>query len=151
MIQIDWQSRTPIYDQLIRGVVRLKALGVLQPGEKLPSVRSLAGQLGVNPNTVQKAYQMLETQGVIYSVSGKGSFISHRQGASEELLQAAEDRVRKAMIEAAQTGVQKKSVLLIADEVFARQDGGNPADTDEIFNPQSENKARQSGESEAQI
>ena len=54
MIQIDWQSRTPIYDQLIRGVVRLKALGVLQPGDKLPSVRSLAAQLGVNPNTVQK-------------------------------------------------------------------------------------------------
>ncbi len=122
MMQIDWQSRTPIYDQLIRGVVRLKALGVLQPGEKLPSVRSLAGQLGVNPNTVQKAYQMLEAQGVIYSVSGKGSFLSDQPGASEELLRAAEDRVRKAVTEAAQTGVQKPRVLAIADEVFHRQE-----------------------------
>ncbi len=121
MIQIDWQSRTPIYDQLIRGVVRLKALGVLQPGDKLPSVRSLAAQLGVNPNTVQKAYQMLENQGVIYSVSGKGSFLSHRSGASEELLQAAEERVRQVLSEAAQTGVGKERVIRIADEVYSRQ------------------------------
>ena len=130
MMQIDWQSRTPIYDQLIRGVVRLKMLGVLQPGEKLPSVRSLAGQLGVNPNTVQKAYQMLEAQGVIYSVSGKGSFLSDRPGASEELLQAAEERVHMAVTEAAQTGVQKARVLAIADEVFDRQEtekAGNEA------------------------
>lgn len=125
MIQIDWQSRTPIYDQLIRGVVRLKSLGVLQPGEKLPSVRSLAGQLGVNPNTVQKAYQMLETQGVIYSVSGKGSFISDSMGASDELLQAAEERVRNVLAEAAQTGVQKKRVLDITDEIYDRQAAGN--------------------------
>ena len=114
MIQIDWQSRTPIYDQLIRGVVRLKSLGVLQPGEKLPSVRSLAGQLGVNPNTVQKAYQMLETQGVIYSVSGKGSFISDSMGASDELLQAAEERVRNVL-----------AVLDITDEIYDRQAAGN--------------------------
>ena len=121
MIQIDWQSRTPIYDQLIRGVVRLKSLGVLQPGDKLPSVRSLAAQLGVNPNTVQKAYQMLENQGVIYSVSGKGSFLSDLAGASDELLQAAEDRVRHVLSEAAQTGVRKERVIRIADEVYSRQ------------------------------
>lgn len=153
MIQIDWQSRTPIYDQLIRGVVRLKALGVLQPGEKLPSVRSLAGRLGVNPNTVQKAYQMLEAQGVIYSVSGKGSFLSERQGASDELLLAAEDRVRKAMTEAAQTGVQKKRVLMIADEVFVRQgglDGGDPAGAEEASAGPGKSTARRSGEREAQ-
>lgn len=125
MIQIDWQSRTPIYDQLIRGVVRLKSLGVLQPGEKLPSVRSLAGQLGVNPNTVQKAYQMLETQGVIYSVSGKGSFISDRKDASSELLQAAEERLRNALAEAAQTGVRKERVLDITDEIYNRQAAGS--------------------------
>ena len=124
MIQIDWQSRTPIYDQLIRGVVRLKALGALQPGEKLPSVRSLAAQLGVNPNTVQKAYQMLETQGVIYSVSGKGSFISDREGASAELLQAAEERVRRVLTAAAQTGVQKGRVLVITEEVYDQASAG---------------------------
>lgn len=123
MIQIDWQSRTPIYDQLIRGVVRLKSLGALQPGDKLPSVRNLAAQLGVNPNTVQKAYQMLETQGVIYSVSGKGSFISDRTGASDELLQAAEERVRRTLTEAAQTGVQKTRVLVIAQEVYEKHAG----------------------------
>ena len=65
MLQVDLQSRTPIYEQLIRGIVRLKALGVLQPEEKLPSVRQLATSLGINPNTVQKAYQLLEQDGVI--------------------------------------------------------------------------------------
>ena len=60
MIQIDWKSGIPAYDQIVSGFIRLKAIGAMLPGEKLPSVRSLAMQLGVNPNTVQKAYLILE-------------------------------------------------------------------------------------------
>lgn len=118
MIQIDWQSRTPIYDQLVRGVVRLKMLGVLQPGDQLPSVRNLAAQLGVNPNTVQKAYQLLETQNVIYSVSGKGSFISAMDSASAELLAAAEGRVKNILAEAMQTGVSREAILRLVNEIY---------------------------------
>lgn len=118
MIQIDWQSRTPIYDQLVRGVVRLKMLGVLQPGDQLPSVRNLAAQLGVNPNTVQKAYQLLETQNVIYSVSGKGSFISAMDSASAGLLAAAESRVKNILAEAMQTGVSRETILHLVNEIY---------------------------------
>ena len=75
MITIDYKSRVPIYDQIVNSVIRLKVVGVLKDGDKLPSVRQLALKLSVNPNTVQKAYAILETNGVIYSITGKGSFI----------------------------------------------------------------------------
>lgn len=120
MIQIDWQSRTPIYDQLVRGIVRMKSLGVMKSGEQLPSVRNLATSLGVNPNTVQKAYQMLEAHGVIYSVSGKGSFLAENSTASQLLLQSAESRVNDAVIEAIQTGVEKSKIDKIVDEAYKK-------------------------------
>jgi len=125
MIQIDWQSRIPIYEQLVRGVVRLRSLGVLSSGEQLPSIRSLASSLGVNPNTVQKAYQMLETQQIIYSVSGKGSFVSPANGASEQLLKATEQRVRGVLSEAALTGLPKKTATRIVDEIYEERSAHN--------------------------
>ena len=76
MFKLDMQSRTPIYEQLKEQITDLVVIGVLEPGDQLPSVRSLARDLGVNPNTVQKAYQDLEREQVIHSVSGIGSFIS---------------------------------------------------------------------------
>ena len=76
MIKIDLQSRTPIYEQLQEQILRLSLLGVLDQNEQLPSVRALAREIGVNPNTVAKAYQELERQGIIYTVPGRGSFVS---------------------------------------------------------------------------
>ena len=71
MIKIDLQSRTPIYEQLQEQILRLSLLGVLDQNEQLPSVRALAREIGVNPNTVAKAYQELERQGIIYTVPGR--------------------------------------------------------------------------------
>ena len=76
MFDIDLMSRIPIYEQLYRKVIELILKGVLTEQEKLPSVRSLATELGVNPNTVAKAYSLLERDGIIYSLSGRGSFIA---------------------------------------------------------------------------
>ncbi|MFC3900271.1 GntR family transcriptional regulator [Aliicoccus persicus] len=76
MIQIDMKSRTPIYEQLINRIKLLMAQEVLQPGDQLPSVRVLAGELTVNPNTIQKAYRALESEGYVYSLPGKGSFVN---------------------------------------------------------------------------
>lgn len=84
MILIDVKSRQPIYEQLYNGIVRLSALGAMLPGEQLPSVRSLAQELGVNPNTVQKAYQLLERDGLIVSAPGKGSFLADQGGKLNE-------------------------------------------------------------------
>lgn len=76
MIEIDLKSRTPIYEQLIQRIKLLMAQDVLQPGDQLPSVRALAGDLTVNPNTIQKAYRELEREGYVYSLPGKGSFVN---------------------------------------------------------------------------
>lgn len=76
IITIDLQSRVPIYEQLYKKIVELIIKGILSEDEQLPSVRALAKDLGVNPNTVAKAYQELERNKITYSVSGRGSFIN---------------------------------------------------------------------------
>ena len=75
-ISIDYQSRTPIYEQIVKGVEKLVILNVLKPNEQIPSIRELACSLGINPNTVKKAYSVLESKNVIVSLSTKGTFIS---------------------------------------------------------------------------
>ena len=82
MFDIDLQSRTPIYEQLYKRVVSMTVKQELHGGDKLPSVRELAKELGVNPNTVSKAFQMLERDGMLNSVPGKGSFISGDNAAA---------------------------------------------------------------------
>ena len=76
MFSIDLTSRMPIYEQIYQKIVNLIINGTLAEYDQLPSVRTLAKSTGVNPNTVSKAYQELERNGVIYSVPGRGSFVS---------------------------------------------------------------------------
>ena len=75
MFDIDLKSRTPIYEQLYKKIIELIVGGMLCEGSQIPSVRGLAKDIGVNPNTVSKAYAQLEREGIIYSLPGKGSFI----------------------------------------------------------------------------
>ena len=89
MLKLNYKSGVPICDQIVNGFVRMKALGLVESGEQLPSVRALAMELGVNPNTIQKAYQILETNGIIYSVKGKGSFISDDAAADTAVIMSA--------------------------------------------------------------
>ncbi len=76
MYSIDLQSRTPIYEQLYCRITERILRGELKQNDKLPSVRELAKDLGVNPNTVSKAFQMLERDKIIYSLAGRGSFVA---------------------------------------------------------------------------
>lgn len=78
MLNLDHQTRSPIYEQIVNQIERYVALGVLKPKEQIPSIRELAGQLGVNPNTVKKAYDILENQGIITTISTKGTFIKDK-------------------------------------------------------------------------
>lgn len=92
MLQLDFRSRVPVYEQLTEKVKELIVHKVLKADEQLPSVRELALELTVNPNTIQKAYRELERQGYIYSVPGKGSFVKpneqiHNSRKKEELLE----------------------------------------------------------------
>lgn len=76
MFTIDLMSRTPIYEQIYRKIIVLVIKGSLKENDPIPSVRSFAKDTGVNPNTVSKAYQELERNGIIYSLAGRGSFIA---------------------------------------------------------------------------
>ena len=76
MFQIDLKSRKAIYEQVVDNFKELIIAGVLKPDEKVPSVRDMAKELTINPNTIQKAYKELENKGYFYSVSGLGSFVA---------------------------------------------------------------------------
>ena len=78
MIQLNYRDPTPIYQQIKDGIRRLIATGVIQEGEKLPSVRALASQLAINPNTIQRAYNELKAEEIILSIPGKGSFAAEK-------------------------------------------------------------------------
>ena len=84
-ISIDYQSRTPIYEQIVKGVEKLVILNVLKPNEQIPSIRELACSLGINPNTVKKAYDILDSKGIIITKSTKGTFIT------EDIINAKND------------------------------------------------------------
>lgn len=76
MIKIDYKNDKPLHEQISSGIKELIISGILKPDEQLPSVREMSVELTVNPNTVQRAYKSLETDGIIYSVRGKGNFVS---------------------------------------------------------------------------
>lgn len=111
MIQIDLQSRVPLYEQLQEQIIRLSMLGILDENQQLPSVRALAREVGVNPNTVAKAYQQLEQQGIIYTVSGRGSFVSPDVLSLQSLRQAALQEVLNAVDKALSRGVSHQQLL----------------------------------------
>lgn len=83
MISLDYRDSRPLYQQVKDNLRRMMLTGLLPPDEKLPSVRSLATQLAINPNTIQRAYSELETEGYIYSVPGKGSFAAAEGGEQQ--------------------------------------------------------------------
>ncbi|MBD5162689.1 MAG: GntR family transcriptional regulator [Oscillibacter sp.] len=82
MFTLNYRDSQPIYGQIKDGLRRMIVSGALEPGEKLPSVRAMAMELAINPNTIHRAYSELEGEGFIYSVPGKGSFASKREAAS---------------------------------------------------------------------
>lgn len=76
MINLDYQNRTPIYEQIVNNIEKYVALGILKEKMQIPSIREMASNLGINPNTVKKSYDILEQRGVITTISTKGTFIS---------------------------------------------------------------------------
>ena len=77
MLTLNYRDSRPIYEQIKDGLRRMIVTGAMAQDEKLPSVRALATQLSINPNTIQRAYNELEAEGYIYSVAGKGSFVRY--------------------------------------------------------------------------
>ena len=113
MIVLDYRDSCPLYQQVKDSLRRMMLTGLLEPDEKLPSVRSLATQLAINPNTIQRAYAELEAEGYIYSVAGRGSFVS--AGDGEHLRRVAEltGRLVPLLEELKSLGYTREQLLLL--------------------------------------
>ncbi|MGI6779079.1 MAG: GntR family transcriptional regulator [Acetivibrionales bacterium] len=85
MFQLDFKDRRPLFEQIKEKIKELMINGILEPDEKIPSVRELAQYLTINPNTIQKAYRELENEGFIYSIRGRGSFVVPRDIADNQV------------------------------------------------------------------
>ena len=108
LFQINLSSRIPIYEQLYNKIIELIMKGQLKEEDQIPSVRALAKELGVNPNTVQKAYQELERNGIIFSVTGRGNFIApiDKKLVTEKAL----DNFDKVVVESLKLGFSKEDL-----------------------------------------
>ena len=122
MITIDVTGRAPIYEQIVRSVCGEIARGVYKENDRIPAARALAKELGLNPNTVAKAYSILERDGIIYSVAGKGCFVAKHEGRADKRL--TDDFEQKAR-EALAAGVPKQTLIDIVESAAESQTGGN--------------------------
>lgn len=118
MFSIDPRSRTPIYEQLKQNIINQVASGVLSADDQLPSVRALARDLGVNPNTVQKAYQELEANGFIYQAAGRGSFVAPNEELAQSLSAKYLSQLRQLLTEAAKANVAFEQIISLVKEIY---------------------------------
>lgn len=111
MITLDYRDKRPIYEQIIEQIQKLIVTEVFKADEKLPSVRSLAMDISINPNTIQRAYMQLEKDGWIYTVKGKGNFVSDKSGwlSSEKMLQL--EVLKKEINKAKALGITKDEII----------------------------------------
>ena len=101
MILIDYRDRRPIYEQVVEKMADLMIRGILPQDSQLPSVRSLATDLAINPNTIQRAYMTLEQEGLIYPVKGKGNFVAETRQIQEK----SKEDFRKEFLELVRRGI----------------------------------------------
>ena len=116
MLTLNYRDSRPIYEQIKDGLRRMIVTGAMAQDEKLPSVRALATQLSINPNTIQRAYNELETEGYIYSVAGKGSFASGTADAARRETLRAD--VKKLLNELRYLGVTEADAATLIKEVY---------------------------------
>lgn len=125
MFQLDLKSRKTIYEQVVDNLKELMIAGVLKPEEKLPSVRELSKVLTVNPNTIQKAYRELESQGYIYTVTGLGTFVAatKENSINPDLLKEIKERIRNDIRELFFLGLSYEETQKILYQLLEERSG----------------------------
>ena len=118
MIIIDYQDRRPLYEQIVEKFKMLIMRGVLEADAQMPSVRSLAMDLSINPNTIQRAYAELERQGFIYPVKGRGNFVSPDLKVMEERRREYMDRLTRLLKEGQEMGLEHGQIRALLDEIW---------------------------------
>ena len=125
MIILDYKDRRPLYEQIVDKFSDMILKGVLKPDEKLPSVRSLAMELSINPNTIQRAYMELEHKGFLYSVKGRGNFVSNSEQLKEERKREIRLHLTKELKEAFIHGIGLQEINQLVKEIY---EGGDVHD-----------------------
>lgn len=122
MIGIDLQNRKPIYEQIVERFQTLIVNGILEPDSQMPSVRSLAMELSINPNTIQKAYSMLEQEGYIYPVKGRGNFVSGNAGLKARKQETVFMELRELVKKGKELEIDPETFLEKARQFFEEGD-----------------------------
>ena len=118
MIVIDYQNRKPIYEQVVERFQKLIVTGALEPDTQMPSVRALATELAINPNTIQKAYTILEQRGFIYPVKGGGNFVSGNQELKEQQKVVFFQKLGSLIKEGKEIGISKELCIQKTAEFY---------------------------------
>lgn len=111
MLHLDYRDNRPIHQQVRDGLRRLMVSGVLQPGDQLPSVRKLATELAINPNTIQRAMAQLEAEGFVYTVAGRGSFVAEDGDQGRRRMAELTEGLHDTMLELRQLGMTEQQWL----------------------------------------
>ena len=128
MIVLDYRDRRPLYEQVTEKLEELMFSGVLPSDSRLPSVRSMATELSINPNTIQRAYAELERQGYIYSVKGRGSFVADNRQIRERKRQEIWDQLELLIRDAKGTGITMLEFQEQVIQSYGSAKGGNRND-----------------------
>ena len=128
MIILDYNDKRPIYEQIVDKMQALIAGGVLEPDSKLPSVRSLAVELSINPNTIQRAYSELERSGFIYSVKGRGNFVRVDEHLKEKQQNKLLRALEKQLITCREQGITRENIISSVEKVYEKREDSRSAD-----------------------
>lgn len=123
MIHIDYKDSRPIYEQISDKLSELILYGILEADTQLPSVRNLAMELAINPNTIQKAYADLERKGYTYSVKGKGNFVSKTEALQKEKKMDIIKKMKELMIEAKKLGINMEEIKEVIEQSYGSETG----------------------------
>ncbi|MGO5053658.1 GntR family transcriptional regulator [Lachnospiraceae bacterium LCP25S3_G4] len=121
MIIIDFQDRRPLYEQIISRFQELILNGVLKPDEKLPSVRSLAIDLSITPNTIQRAYSEMEKNGYIYAIKGRGNFVAPNSSLKEQRIKEVQLQLKTLINTSKNIGLKREMIEQYLDEIYRRE------------------------------
>lgn len=123
MIHIDYKDSRPIYEQISDKLSELILYGILEADTQLPSVRNLAMELAINPNTIQKAYADLERKGYTYSVKGKGNFVSKTEALQKEKKMDIIKKIKELMTEAKKLGINMEEIKEVIEQSYGSEAG----------------------------
>ena len=111
MIILDYKDTRPIYEQVVDKLQKLIIHGVLEPDSKMPSVRNLAMELSINPGTIQKAYAELERKGFLYTIKGRGNFVTYNEGLYVLKKEEYRGKIDRLLTEAEEIGMSRTEML----------------------------------------